>query len=541
MADSDWIDDDEGWVDDKPQEGPGYLESLGRGIAQGASMGFADEITGALESAFTDKTYKQARDESRANYKAAKDANPATYGTGEIGAGIATAFVPGLNLAKGASLAKTAGQAALMGGLVGAGQSEESDIIGLAKDTATGAALGGTLGGAAGYGIQKAAPLVERGLQKGSEFFGDAAERLAGRALGAERNTVKSLGLDSVKSAGRQALDEGILTPFASTDDLISRNEAVKARGGRMMGEVYDAIDEKIAPTFDPLRAASSVDEELGGFWRSPLNKAETNQFENTLESILMRGDQPIPLKDAQLLKQELGRAANWKNTLQVTPKEQMARDAYGIVSTQIDDAVQKGSAQLDNVALSKQLAEGKALYSKSSDASKLLQNKQAREEGNKLLGLTDYSILGGGLGAGVFTGGASIPATLAITGGKKLSEKYGAQNAALASDKISKILRKSPRIDDLFKNSPQAANALVQRLESRLSAPKAAENQNKPPTSNALIQKSQGTKYSQVLSSAAQRGEQAVASTNFILQQTDPEYRRLMLEGDENDQRDSY
>ena len=39
----------------------GKLESGLRGLAQGVSMGFADEITGALESAFTDKTYKQSR------------------------------------------------------------------------------------------------------------------------------------------------------------------------------------------------------------------------------------------------------------------------------------------------------------------------------------------------------------------------------------------------------------------------------------------------------------------------------------------------
>jgi hypothetical protein len=115
VATSDWVDDppQDEWVDDVHSQKPGILESGTRGLAQGASMGFADEATGALEALWDKATkgdakgfadlYRQHRDESRANYDAAKKANPGTYGASQVGGAVATSLVPGLgeaNLAK---------------------------------------------------------------------------------------------------------------------------------------------------------------------------------------------------------------------------------------------------------------------------------------------------------------------------------------------------------------------------------------------------------------------------------------------------------
>lgn len=142
------------------------IESLARGAAQGASLGFADEITGALESAFSDKSYAKARDESRKEYGKAKADNPLTYGGGELGGGLLTTLVPGLNAAKGAKLATQVGRAALQGGLSGLGSSEadltEGDVTGAAKDTAIGAGLGAGLTAVIGGGIGKYVDSAER-------------------------------------------------------------------------------------------------------------------------------------------------------------------------------------------------------------------------------------------------------------------------------------------------------------------------------------------------------------------------------------------
>jgi hypothetical protein len=141
-------------------EGPGKWETLGRSVLQGATLRFSDEISGAIESALTDKTYKQARDEARARNKAAEEAHPGLYTAGEMGGGLATMLVPGLNIAKGASVAAAAGTAALAGGLAGLGSSEADlrpaaisagNVGRAAVDTGIGVAIGGAVGAAGAF------------------------------------------------------------------------------------------------------------------------------------------------------------------------------------------------------------------------------------------------------------------------------------------------------------------------------------------------------------------------------------------------------
>jgi hypothetical protein len=162
----------------KPQLEPktSGIGAAARGAVQGLSLGFADEITGALESAFTKKTYTQARDESRAAYKEAKDEHPLAFGVGELGGGLATLLVPGLNAAKGAKLATQAGKAALQGAISGAGASEADDLGGVVSDAAGGAALGaglqGAIGGLAGRyidsSVRRAATNTTKDLAEGA-------------------------------------------------------------------------------------------------------------------------------------------------------------------------------------------------------------------------------------------------------------------------------------------------------------------------------------------------------------------------------------
>ncbi len=456
---------------------PSALESGLRGAAQGASLGFADEATGGLEALWDaakgdpktfGELYKQHRDESRANYQAAEQANPKTFMAGQLGGGAATLLVPGLGAAEGAGLGATLGKAALQGGLTGLGSSEATNAGGLAKDTAVGAGIGGALGGV-GYGLGKGLSALQSG---------DAAENLAARAIGAERGTIKSLGADDVKEAGRYALDNGLLKGFPSTEEMASRNDALQSAAGKSMGDVYKTIDDAGASTFNPLNVATKVEDKIGDFWRSPINRGETNQLENTLESILMRGDQNIPLQEAQTLKQELGKVANWKNNLNISDKERMARDAYGVVSGAIDDATEQGAKTVGKDGLTDALSSAKELFGNSKTAETLLTNKLAREQGNKIFGLTDTIA-----GAGGFAGGGPVTAAATIAG-KKALERYGTQAGALALNNISELLQKVP----------QAFG-----------------------------------KYARVLTNAMQRGGTSLGATHYILQSSDPEYRKML------------
>lgn len=440
-------------------------ESALRGGAQALTLGFADEIVGGIEALWEQakgnpeefgNLYKQFRDESRANFDKAREANPGSYIGTEIGTGVATAFIPGLNVAKGAKAASVAAKAAGIGATGGAGYSEGETVGEVAEDSLKGAAIGA--------GTAALAPVLGKGLAKVGRNAKGTAERLAARAVGAERGTIKKIGQANVQKAGRYALDEGIVTPMASADDLVSRNQTAQGRGAKMMDEVYSSIDDVGASTFNPLDVATKVDDELGGFYRSPINRGETKQLENTLESIMMRGDKNIPIKEAQTLKRELGRVANWKNNLNITEKEKMARAAYGMVSDAIDDAVENGAKVIGKSSIDDTLARGKHLYSQSKTVENLLENKVAREQGNKLMGLTDWFLLGAGAPVAAATGGASVPGTVAVLTAKKGLEKFGASTAAVASDKVAKALAKAPEAASKVARSPVAAQSLTAR-----------------------------------------------------------------------------
>ena len=159
---------------------PGYGESLLRGAAQGLSLGSADEITALLESALTSKTYDQALQESRNNYKAAEEANPITYNVGDIGSSIGAGLLTGgaglgVGLAKtGAKvagkellkdMAKAGVKAAQLGGAEGLMRSDATGTDRL-KDAAAGAALGGVGGSLIHGAASKATPWLEDMMSK---------------------------------------------------------------------------------------------------------------------------------------------------------------------------------------------------------------------------------------------------------------------------------------------------------------------------------------------------------------------------------------
>jgi len=193
--------------DDKPS----MLESAGRGAVQGASLGWGEELASAVMAGpsmlyknvaenipgtpeFTDarlreqgftgdigrdqgssdllENYRSLRDTGAEANKAAKEENPIAYGTGEFAGAIApTIAMGGGNLAAGSGLkaaGKVVAQGALEGGISGAGVSEadltKGEVEQFAKDTGTGAAIGGV----AGYAL----PIVGKGLAKTAKGTG---------------------------------------------------------------------------------------------------------------------------------------------------------------------------------------------------------------------------------------------------------------------------------------------------------------------------------------------------------------------------------
>jgi len=261
-------------------------ESFGRGALQGASLGFGDEASAAIDTVTShipgyrwlaqkmnavggsgaglpvddpSITYQERRDAYRAANEAAHAANPKTYLGGELAGGAATAVVPVAGAAKaatlGAKIATGAFEGAAIGGAAGLGNSNadltKGEIGGAAKDTALGAA-GGAVVGAAGSA-------VARGLEK----LGTAAKnKLASKLLtyfGGDRENALATPttVKKIRPAVEQ-LKQEVLTPEGM--DI--------ARTARANPEAaLDMVEKHVSNiTRDRKPLYNAVDEATGGF-----------------------------------------------------------------------------------------------------------------------------------------------------------------------------------------------------------------------------------------------------------------------------------
>jgi hypothetical protein len=183
------------------------LESGVRGLGQGASLGLWDELAGLGEGVgqsvgikglgsndwsdigFTKplaldenrdfgQAYTEGRDKWRGEDKIAQAENPKSFTTGEVAGGLASTFIPGLNVAKGASVANIAGKSALQSGISAFGNSEADNAADLAMDTAKGAGTGLVVGGTTAGLVNKISPAIENKVLGVAEKSQDASRYL---------------------------------------------------------------------------------------------------------------------------------------------------------------------------------------------------------------------------------------------------------------------------------------------------------------------------------------------------------------------------
>jgi hypothetical protein len=142
---------------------PGYLESGLRGVEQGLTFGFGDELNAALEALTSAKSYQQAVEESRQKFKEAEEANPWTSAGGTLVGSLIPAGLVSKGVGAGARAlqaiagageaiplaSKLASPASKLAGLVAEGAAGEG---GLASMAAAGTAEGGVFGGLTGAG-----------------------------------------------------------------------------------------------------------------------------------------------------------------------------------------------------------------------------------------------------------------------------------------------------------------------------------------------------------------------------------------------------
>lgn len=468
-----------------PPEKDGSLVTGVRNFVQGATGKFSDEVAGVVEAAgkavgidgaghgdirgaklskegptidweILRDAYRAARDKERADLAKDKKESPVLSGVADV----AGAIVSPINkVASGLSLAK--GGAAI-GAITGLGSSEAESVGGNLVDAGLGAAVGGTVGKV----IDKASPIVKRGFEGASNRTRDMAEKFAARHQGAERGTVNKIGIDGIKKVGRQALDEKMLS--GNTEKMIASNNALKSKAMDAREQAYKLVDEVAGPTFSPLSVAAKVEEKvLKGLDRKYSDTQEIiKQLEPHLENIMSRGEGNISLIEAQKLVSSLGKKAKFDSSRSNQANE-IAKDVYGVVRQAINDAADDGANKIGAANIKSAIQNANRQFSTAKNAEKLLGNKLAREQGNKLIGLTD---LGAGTVAGASVGG---PAAVATVVGKKVAEKYGAAATAKTLDAASRLFAKNPGLAALTKSNPAIIGAITKHIGKKPPMPK--------------------------------------------------------------------
>jgi hypothetical protein len=510
--------------------------------AQGASLGYADELTGAGEAGLdvlTGKSdlsdvgsaYSKHRDESRQAYDAAQKANPLTYGAGQVGGGLATALVPGLgemNLLKLGAL----------GAVQAVGDSKADNVGDLAKD----AAIGGVTGAAAGKALEVASPYIGKALGGVGNFTDGALAKIGKIGASVDEGVTQRYlaNPDAVKNAlpkddvatwimGEDGPLSQLKNHVSDLDShawsLLSNEPSMDKKdvlnvGQDLVNNVLGGKNNSIMRTggvgasAEKLRAINSKLEEISSAYGDQLSESD-------LKSIIQ-----------DLQKQAFGYEGNPKYTAQAEGIRQLGgiyNDAlkkmnplYGQAMEPVAEATDKLN-QLQKIFVNKQDPDG---LDKTLNAIKGWNSKSDVSNMKQSVGFLDQK-LGTGLGdmmqathdSGQFlktdTNGYRKTVLGSVLGGGAGFAVGGPLGATVGSGAGALVAH------SLDKN---AGVVFQKMLDGRLAA------------GDALSQVGQRLgPYAKVLADAAQRGPQAVTATHFLLSQRDPKYRDMVKKLEDN------
>jgi hypothetical protein len=415
--------------DQEQQIGP--LKAGAMGVIQGGTMGFADEIEGALkalgekgekiikheDTKDLKELYKQYRDQARQKYKQAQEQQPASYFAGNVAGGVGTAALTG-----GASV----GGMAALGAVQGLGSSEgdltdatPSDLLKTAKDVGVGAgvgALGGYLGG------KIAGALTPEATEA-------AAGRMASSAAGLSKEMALSKKGIDVAQVGNTALQEGASPLMGGAKNILAKTQEAIERNEDKLTPLFqkaqNVIDEKLTPELvDQVgHIGDKLENSLSSYGEQISKLPKADQIMAKLQESYKPYIDKVSSIDGNLMelnkyKQALQQSARdlgaySKQFPELAPEAQLVKKMAGVVREHIEDlansAGENFGSQISSV--NKSLSN---LYTYEDAAMKLVDKDSLR----KFLDMKDIS------GAAIGTATGSLPIVGPLLIGKKIAEK---------------------------------------------------------------------------------------------------------------------
>lgn len=411
-------------------------------LGQGALLGFADEISGAIGAIpaaiatgnSIPDAYRGIRDAARENYQGYREDNPGTALAAEIGGGLLTGAVGGGMALSGTAgrqmLGRAAATGAGMGAASGAGYSEADSVGGLAKDTALGAAVGGAAGfafpaagqGLAAIGRRSASIADDLGLRltPGHRYNSPSLQRVEA--------SMESFPLTAPAFTGLRDQNQKALNRVAA--------EAIGVIGDDLSGDVLGAAKARIGAQFNSLTQGRQI----------PVDE----QFTADISAIRQKLD--TPLKSAKKGRKFLDALDEIVSSGTITDR------AYQDISSEIaDELMSKGTKGVSKSALREAKERIDDLFERSMGADELASFRKAREQWRNLLNVSKATDTATGNVSGLKL--ANRLATKDEHGYVFGNNKTPLYNAARAAKQYKDVVGDSGTASRMF--VPMAINAL--------------------------------------------------------------------------------
>jgi hypothetical protein len=347
------------------KEEPGWFEpgskseAVARGLSQGATLGFGDEIQAALRAPFSDQTYSQLRDEQRTQNEAARTKNPGSYLTGNV-----VSSLPAYAATGGGGLLANAGKTALVSSTSGLGSAEGTAGEQL-KQAGTSAAIGAAIP-AVGAGFKAAGTGVKNLVGEGKIPFADTyntvtsfiPKKIADYKLAkAEKSGMsdapysdfEKLAIDAAKA------QKAVPKPINPILPQTALNAGLGAAGAYITGEnpVYGAIGGAVGGNYlkkngvNTAKAVGSLiskaGEGVGATISNPITKANTVALYNMSQDDARQVKQQYePRIQEAVAKGQPEYAA----TFQVLSSSPQYRAAKEVDTTEVDNAADDARTQ---------------------------------------------------------------------------------------------------------------------------------------------------------------------------------------------------
>lgn len=504
MSDDFWGDDslpvdgaghDPFWDDDALPAEPSPLDSpvaaAASGLAQGATLGFADELGAIGSTAMKALTghagplagqplsdigdqYERERNQLRQEFAQAAEANPKTALAANIAGSVANplaSMIPSVSAGKtlGSTVANTAVQGGAQGAVMGAGNSEADTLGGLATDTALGlgvGTLGGAAGGALAHGVAKATPVVGNAFRSSADAIDDKAGQFAENATGATAAQAEKFR----PGAGRELLDRGLVRPLDTAAKIGKRVGAAVEEAERALDDSLAALEAQgVTASADNVVAA--LQSKIAALQKDASQAGVVRALQQKIDDIIATGESNPGIALAEQTKRGFKKAAgNWMD-----PEAGAAGKASYLGYM---DEVERAATEA-NPAVATKFKEAKDTYGLLDPIREAAERRAAQLKQSPIGGVGDTVA---GIGGGLVKGGPIGP--IAGVAARRLVNPRLASTTAWGLDKLGDVVRATPQVFG---------------------------------------------KFAGPLQSAAQRGGNALNATHFVLQQTNEQYRELI------------